>query len=102
MWATTAELLGWLGEGDSATRLWRASAIPDFLSSIEAWCALNHCTPPTTLTGSLWHLYGFLHDTGRLDPASDSLTELRAALVVFGDFILFRPDADSPPDPTAA
>jgi len=101
LWAVTAELLGWLGEGDGVTGSWRASAIPDFLSALEAWCALNHCAPPPTLTGSLWHLYGFLRDTGRLRPGSDSLTELRAALVVFGDLILFRPDTDSP-DPAAA
>ena len=57
---------------------------------------------PGRLAESLWHLYGFLTDTGRLHPASDALVELRAAVVVFGPLDRLRPVPSPPPQPTAA
>ena len=100
LWAATAEECGYEAN-DPTTGPWRASYIPDFLATIANWCLLSGCLPPLDLPESLWHLYGFLADTGRLHPASDHLTELRAALVVFGPFDRFLP-LSFPPDPTAA
>ena len=71
------------------------------MARIGEWCAMVGCSLPADLAESLWHLYGFLADTGRLHPGSDSLTELRASVVVFGPFDRFRP-VPSPPGPTAA
>jgi hypothetical protein len=101
--AATAEVLGWLVEADGIIVPGRAADVPDFVSAIEAWCALNRCTAPATLTESLWHLYGFMADTGRLDdPACDRLTELRAAVVVFGALTRFPPGCEPEPGPAAA
>lgn len=101
LWATTAEDAGYPGRVDGITGPWRASRIPEFLETVAAWCTLTGCSPPADLSVSLWHLYGFLAGTQRLHPASDALTELRAALVVFGrsDRCIPRP---SPPGPMAA
>jgi hypothetical protein len=99
LWAATGDELGYGGTVDSMTGPWRASMLPDFLTNVVDWCALAGCPVPTDLAESFWHLYGFLADTGRLHPASDALTELRASIVVFGTFDRFRP---SPPEPTAA
>jgi hypothetical protein len=102
LWAATAQELGYRGDVDGMTGPWRASSIPDFLETVASWCALAGCSPPAGLAESLWHLYGYLADTGRLHPASDALTELRAALVVFGRFDCFVPHASPPPGPKAA
>lgn len=103
LWAATVETLGWAGNPGGITGPWRVSAMPGFVSAVRAWCRLNGCRPPAELNQSLWRLYGFLAETGRLDPASDSLAELRAALVVFGDMEQCSPTTVSPfPAPTAA
>lgn len=102
LWAATAEELGGLAEPDGMTGPWRASRIPDFLDTVAARCTLAGCSPPADLAESLWHLYGFLAGTGRLDPASDSLHELRAAIVIFGRFDRVRPIPPPSPEPTAA
>jgi hypothetical protein len=102
LWAATVEELGCAGDIDGMTGPWRASALPDFLEKIAEWCAVAGCSLPANLTESLWHLYGFLAGTGRLHPASDSLAELRASLVVFSTFDRFRPVPAPPPEPTAA
>lgn len=102
LWAATAEAFGHLGDDTSPTGPWRASQIPDFLTEIAAWCTVAGCSPPADVSGSLWHLYGFLAATDRLHPASDSLLELRAAVVVFAGFDRFHPITPPPPEPTAA
>jgi hypothetical protein len=81
---------------------WRASALPDLMERIAEWCATAGCALPANFAESLWHLYGFLAETGRLHPASDCLTELRASIVVFGTFDRFHPVSSPPPEPTAA
>jgi len=101
LWATTAEDAGCLGDVSATTGPWRASHIPDFLATIAAWCTLAGCCAPPNLAESLWHLYGFLAASGRLHPASDHLTELRAALVVFGPSDRFL-QLSPPHEPTAA
>ncbi|HEV3363322.1 MAG TPA: hypothetical protein VG795_04155 [Acidimicrobiia bacterium] len=101
VWAATGDDLGWPCNVDGFSGPWRASDLPDLMASIATWCALVDCSAPGNLTESLWHLYGFLASTGRLHPASDSLPELRAALVVFSPFDRFGP-ASPPPEPPAA
>ena len=101
LWAATAEECGYEAN-DPTTGPWRASYIPDFLATVANWCLRSGCLPPLDLAESLWHLYGFLAGTGRLHPASDHLTELRAALVVFAGFDRIRPTAPPPPEPSAA
>ena len=84
LWAAAVDELGCAGEVDGMSGPWGASALPDFLAAVAEWCTAAGCPRPPDLTESLWHLFGFLAGTGRLHPASDSLAELRAALVVFG------------------
>ena len=102
LWAAAVDELDCAGEVDGMSGPWRASALPDFLAGVADWCTAAGCPLPVNLVESLWHLYGFLASTGRLHPASDSLAELRAALVVFGTFDRFRPVPSPPPEPTAA
>ena len=100
LWAATSDELGSGTSVDSIAGPWRASRLPDHLADVANWCVLAGCSVPSDLRQSLWHLYGFLADTGRLHPASDSLTELRAAIVVFGTFD--HCPSVPPPEPTAA
>jgi hypothetical protein len=102
LWAAAADELGYGGSVDGMTGPWRASALPDLLANAVDWCALAGCSVPADLAASLWHLYGFLADTGRLHPTSDPLPELRAAIVVFGTYDRVRPSPTRPPEPTAA
>lgn len=102
LWAATAQDAGYPGDVDGITGPWRASHIPDFLETVAAWCTVAGCSPPTDLAESLWHLYGFLAAENRLHPSSDSLQELRAAVVVFAGFDRLRPVMPPPPEPRAA
>jgi hypothetical protein len=102
LWAATGDELGCANDVDGMTGPWRASALPDFLEMIAGRCAVAGCSLPDTFAESLWHLYGFLASTGRLHPASDSLAELRASLVVFATFDRFCQAPSPPPEPTAA
>ncbi len=102
LWAAAGHELGYGGSVDGMTGPWRASALPDLMANAADWCALAGCSVPAELAASLWHLYGFLADTGRLHPASDPLPELRAAIVVFRTYDRVRPSSSRPPEPTAA
>ena len=102
LWAAAADELDCAGDVDGMSGPWRASALPDFLASVAEWCTAAGCPLPANLVGSLWHLFGFLAGTGRLHPASNSLVELRSALVVFGTFDRRRPVPSPPSEPTAA
>ena len=92
----------WAAAVDVTTGPCRASALPGLLEKIAEWCATAGCSLPADFAGSLWQLYGFLADTGRLHPASDSLIELRASVVVFATIDRFRAIPSPPPEPTAA
>jgi hypothetical protein len=48
------------------------------------WCSIARCRAPLGLPQTLWKYLDFLADTGRLDPASDPLPELRKVLVCYG------------------
>jgi len=102
LWAATVDALDGVNNIDVMTGPWRASVLPDFFNRLAEWCAEAGCALPDGLAESLWHLFGFLAGTGRLHPGSDSLAELRAAVVVFGTFDHFRPIPWPPPEPTAA
>lgn len=103
LWAAATEETGCaVGLLDTGTGPWRAADVPDFLATIASWCTRVGCAVPAHLTESLWHLFGFLADTSRLRPGSDSLHELRAAVVVFAGYDAFRPIPSSPPERTAA
>ena len=104
LWAATAEELGSFDKVGRTTGPWRASLIPEFIETLAAWCTIAGCSPPANLADSLWHLYGFLAATRRLSPDSDSLHELRAALIVFATFDRYRPISVPlpPPQPDAA
>jgi hypothetical protein len=99
LWAATVDELGCASDVHRMARPWRASALPDFMQKIADLCTMAGCFLPPHLAESLWHLYGFLASTGRLHPASDSLAELRASVVVFGSVDRSQP---VPPEPTAA
>jgi hypothetical protein len=98
--AATLAGLGCHCDLDGTGGPWRASTLPGVVANLAAWCTSAGCPVPPGVAESLWHLIGFLAETGRLHPASDSLTELRASLVVFGTFDRSRPSP--PPEPTAA
>jgi hypothetical protein len=51
---------------------------------------------------ALWQWLDFLHDTGRMNPASDPLWELRKPLICYGGLDYegrFRPEDDPSPIP---
>jgi hypothetical protein len=102
LWAATGDELGCASDVDSLSGPWRASILPHFLAEMSDWCVAAGCPLPANVAESLWHLYGFLASTGRLHPASDSLAELRASMVVFGHFARLRLVPSPPPEPTAA
>jgi hypothetical protein len=97
LWAATARELGLTGDVNGVTGPWRAADVIACFDTVAARCTLAGCAPPADLAESLWHLYGFLSDTGRLHSASDSLQELRAAVVVFGNADRFAHPAPLPP-----
>ena len=51
---------------------------------IRNWCSMARCRVPLGLPQTVWKFIDFLADTGRLDPASDPVPELRKVLVCYG------------------
>jgi hypothetical protein len=51
---------------------------------IRNWCSMARCRVPRSLPQTLWTFLDFLADTGRLDPASDPVPELRKVLICYG------------------
>jgi hypothetical protein len=51
---------------------------------IPNWCSLARCSIPRGLPETLWKFFDFLAETGRLDPASDPVPELRKTLLCYG------------------
>jgi hypothetical protein len=73
------------GDVDGVTGPWLRPAFHRFWwSTLWNWCTLAGCRRPADLAESLWHLYGFLADSGRLHPDSDPVPELRKVLVCSG------------------
>lgn len=48
------------------------------------WCSLHGCLWPVELAEAMWEWFDFLAGTGRLDPASDPVAELRKPLLCYG------------------
>ena len=105
LWAAAAEWGRGYGAVDGLTGPWSSSELNRLLrDTVSDWCAGAGCDVPADLPQSLWYLYGFLADTGRLHPGSDSLPELRAVLALAaqsGNRLRFPPPK-TPPEPTAA
>lgn len=51
---------------------------------IPNWCACNRCLWPLEVVPTTWQWLDFLEQTGRLDPRSDPLWELRKPLICYG------------------
>jgi hypothetical protein len=51
---------------------------------VRNWCSMARCRVPVGLPQTLWKYLDFLAETGRLDPASDPVPELRKVLVCYG------------------
>jgi len=85
LWAAAAEDQGTYGDVDGVTGPWLRPGFHGFLwSTLRNWCTVAGCLWPADLPESLWRLYGFLADSGRLHPDSDPLPELRKVLVCSG------------------
>jgi hypothetical protein len=50
------------------------------------WCSRERCLCPEGYLEALWRWFDFLHDTGRMDPRSDPVAELRKPLSCYGGF----------------
>jgi hypothetical protein len=87
LWAAAAEQSGRYGDVDGVTGPWLRPELHRFCwSTLSTWCTEAGCPRPADLPGSLWHLYGFLAESGRLHPASDPIRALRQVLVCAGGF----------------
>lgn len=51
---------------------------------IPNWCSVQGTLWPETLCEAMWSWFDFLHGTGRLDPGSDPVAELRKPLACYG------------------
>ena len=68
----------------SPTR-WTRTGVHHLLRcDLPRWCSLRRCRRPDGEVAALWRWFDFLHATGRLDPRSDPLAELRKPLTCAG------------------
>ncbi len=67
-----------------ATRWTRTGVHHVMRCDIPNWCSLHRCLWPAQLAEAMWDWFDFLDETGRLDPASDPLCELRKPLLCYG------------------
>jgi hypothetical protein len=72
------------GRTVSPTRWTRTDVYHVLRCDIPNWCSLHRCLWPTELPEAMWEWFDFLAGTGRLDPASDPLWELRKPLLCYG------------------
>jgi hypothetical protein len=72
------------GREVSPTRWARTDVYQVLRCDVPNWCSLHSCLWPVELPEAMWEWFGFLADTGRLDPASDPLWELRKPLLCYG------------------
>lgn len=89
---------------DMSPMVWTRAAVRPFLwARIPNWCTWNNATTwPLEVVPALWQWFDFLHHTGRLDPRSDPLWELRKPLICYGGLDFdgrFRPEDDPSPIP---
>ena len=53
---------------------------------IPNWCSSQRCLWPEGHLPAMWRWFDFLDDTGRMDPRSDPVAELRKPLACYGGF----------------
>lgn len=64
---------------------WTRTAVYHVLRcDIPNWCSMHRCVWPQELPEAMWDWFDFLADSGRLDPASDPVAELRKPLLCYG------------------
>ena len=51
---------------------------------IPNWCSMRSTLWPETICEDVWEWFDFLHATGRMDPGSDPVAELRKPLACYG------------------
>lgn len=66
------------------TRWTRTGTYAVVRCGIPNWCSLERCLWPEEILHAVWDWFDFLHDTGRLDPDSDPVAELRKPLCCYG------------------
>lgn len=69
---------------------------------IPNWCSANRTHWPVEIGRTAWRWFDFLHGTGRLDPRSDPLWELRKPLICYAGLDLHgvpRPEGTPSPIP---
>ncbi len=85
-------------DGVLPTRWTRMGCYHVLRCDIPNWCSAQRCPWPSELPQVMWAWFDFLHGTGRLDPTSDPVAELRKPLACFGwldqDGQPLPPDAD--------
>ena len=72
------------GEEVHPTRWTRLGVYHVLRCDIPNWCSMQGCRWPPELPQVMWGWFDFLHGTGRLDPASDPVAELRKPLACYG------------------
>jgi hypothetical protein len=72
------------GEEVYPTRWTRMGVYHVLRCDIPNWCSTERCLWPLELPQAMWSWFDFLHGTGRLDPASDPVAELRKPLACYG------------------
>jgi len=68
----------------TATRWTRTGVTSIARCGIPNWCSLHSCLWPAGHLEAMWEWFDFLHETGRMDPASDPVAELRKPLACYG------------------
>ena len=70
---------------DMPSGLWVRRELVHLLRiDVPNWCSMARCRIPLGLPQTVWKFLDFLADTGRLDPSSDPVPELRKVLVCYG------------------
>jgi hypothetical protein len=86
------------GRQVSPTRWARTDVYHVLRIDIPNWCSMHRCLWPVEISEAMWEWFGFLATSGRLDPASDPLWELRKPLLCYGGLDLqgrIRPELES-------
>jgi hypothetical protein len=68
----------------TTTRWTRTGTYGVVRCGIPNWCSRHRCLWPEEILHATWDWFDFLHATGRMDPDSDPLAELRKPLICSG------------------
>jgi hypothetical protein len=72
------------GRAVTPTRWTRTDVYHVLRCDVPNWCSMNRCLWPVELPEVMWDWFDFLAETGRLDPTSDPIAELRKPLQCYG------------------